>query len=69
MTLSNGSARCDEYLDLVDHLRADYPPSFDVTHSSKGLIVILVNLEFSADPPPSIPFVQAVLCMRYLKQH
>ena len=46
MTLSNGSARCDEYLEVLDHPRADYPPSFDVTHSSKDLIVCLVNLEF-----------------------
>ena len=46
VTSANESACRDEYVELLDHLRAGYPPTFEVIHSSKDLIDFLANLEF-----------------------
>ena len=46
VTASNESAYRDNYVELLDHLRSSYPPTFDITDSSKDLIDFLLNLEF-----------------------
>ena len=46
VTTVNESPCRDEYLELLNHLRANYAPSFDVTQSSRDLMDFLVNLDF-----------------------
>ena len=46
VTSANESACRDEYVEPIDKLRANYPPSFIAIQSSRDLIDILINLEF-----------------------
>ena len=43
---ANQAACRDEYVSLLDNLRASYSPDFVVTDSSRDLIDFLINLEF-----------------------
>ena len=40
------SACRDDYLALLDHLRGNYPPTFDVTSVSRDLIDFMMTLDF-----------------------
>ena len=46
VSLANESACRDEYVELLDHLKASSLPSFDVSQGSPDLIDFLVNLDF-----------------------
>ena len=46
VTSSNGNSCRDEYLVLLDHLRVNYSPVFDLMESSTDLIDFLMGLEF-----------------------
>ena len=46
---ANASACRDEYVELLDHLKASTLPSFDVSQGSVDVIDFLVNLDFMQD--------------------
>ena len=46
LTTANQVACRDEYISLLDHLRANYFPDFTVTDFARDLIDFLINLEF-----------------------
>ena len=46
MTAANQAACRDEYVSLLDYLRANYSLDFVVTDSARNLIDFLINLEF-----------------------
>ena len=46
VSLANESTCRDEYVELLDHLKASSLPSFDVSQGSPDLIDFLVNLDF-----------------------
>ena len=46
VTAANQVACRDEYVSLLDYLRANYSPDFVVTDSARDLIDFLINLEF-----------------------
>ena len=46
VTSANENSCRDEYLALLDHLRVNYPPDFDLMENSTDLIDFLMGLEF-----------------------
>ena len=46
VTSANENSCRDEYLALLDHLRVNYSPDFDLMESSPDLIDFLMGLEF-----------------------
>ena len=46
VTSANENSCRDEYLALLDHLRVNYSPDFDLMESSTDLIDLLMGLEF-----------------------
>ena len=51
VTPTNESSCRDEYVEILDHLRASYPATFDLTDNSKDLIDFFVILELMQTHP------------------
>ena len=55
VSAANESVCRDQNVDLLDHLRANYPANFDVTEAAANLIDFMVHLEFLQTKTSSLP--------------